>query len=87
MDRDCSFERLRIYIKDLHGQQAASRYNRCSHLVDSAPAIKAAVRMQNQIKKFSHGYLLNFDRQPIISGILDAFGRPRVSGYDPLLHC
>jgi hypothetical protein len=45
------------------------------------------VRLQHQIKKLTHGYLLNFDRQPITFGIFDAFGRPRASGYDPLLHC
>src|SRR3984893_13806422 len=61
MDRDRSFERLRIDIEALHGHQAASGHDRCAHLVEFAPAIKAAVRVQNQIKKFAHGYLLNFD--------------------------
>src|SRR6202163_2736918 len=33
MDRDRSFERLRIDIEALHGQQATSGHNRCAHLV------------------------------------------------------
>jgi hypothetical protein len=45
MDRDRSFERLRIDIEPLHGQQAASGHNRCAHLVEFASAIKAAVRV------------------------------------------
>src|ERR1700738_2851642 len=87
MDRDRSFERLRIDIEALHGQQAASGHDRCAHLVEFAPAIKAAVRVQNQIKKFAHGNLLNFDRQPITSDyILNSrqHGRGLTCGFDSM---
>jgi hypothetical protein len=87
MDRDRSFERLRIHIESLHGQQAASGDNRCPHLVEFAPAIKAAVRAQNQLKKLTHGHLLHFDRQRITSDyILDtaAVGRPIKVRWPPL---